>query len=190
MKKTLLSLALGLALPLSGAQAGQTDSQDALNELSASIAAAELSISLVEANSAINEVTSMDAMRMLSASIADAEVTISLVNATEAIVAVERQEAINTLMASIAGAEVSIALADANELVNSVSDTTMLAELNQLLDSQAGNPEELIMATVSERPMLASAVQAMALSSGLNGDMVASAIVGGLGATEATASGK
>jgi len=192
MKKILLTVALGLSLPLSAAQAGQNlNAQNALNSLNASVASAELSIALANANDAISDVRGQDAVNQLSASVANAEVSISLANAYDAIALGERHEAMNMLTASIASAEMSIALANGNETLSGVSDETMLSELSGLLaDTQTQNADQLILATVSERPVLASTVQAMALESGLGEAMVASAIIGGLSAAEATAAGQ
>lgn len=192
MKKILLTVALGLSLPLSAAQAGQNlNAQDALNNLNASVAAAELSIALVNANEAISHVSGQDAVNQLSASVANAEISISLANAYDAIAFGERHEAMNMLTASIASAEMSIALANGNETLNGVSDVTMLSELSGLLaKSDTPNIEQLILATVAERPMLASSVQTMALDSGYSEAMIATAIIGGLSAAEATAAGQ
>jgi len=193
MKNIFIASALGLALPLSAAMAEQnSDYQEALNSLNASIASAELSIALANASEAIHEVNGQSAVNLLSASIADAEVSISLANANDAIFAVEQQAAIDGLAALIADAELSIALSEAKDTINGVSDDTMLAELDQLLAAgqHEGEAEQLIMATVAERPMLASSVQAMALDSGFNEALVANAIIGGLSTAEATAAGK
>jgi len=192
MKKILLTVALSLSLPLSAAQAGQNhDAQNALNSLNASVATAELSIALANANEAISDVRGQDAINLLTASVANAEISISLANAYDAIALGERHEAMNMLTASIASAEMSIALANGNETLSGVSDETMLSELSGLLaDSQTQNADQLILATVSERPVLASTVQAMALESGFNEAMVASAIIGGLSAAETTAAGQ
>ena len=96
----------------------------------------------------------------------------------------------NMLAASISGAEVSIALASANEVIEGVSDMQMLAELDSVLDGKdADSASDLIMAVVSERPMLAAAVQDMAVGAGYNEAMVASSVFGGLGDLPATAAG-
>ena len=127
----------------------------------------------------------------LAAVLADAELTLAVASATDAIREVRGQEAINMLAASVANAEISISLADAGELIDSISDSQMLAELDDsLINANVGDANDLIMAVVSERPMLASAVQNMALDAGYNEGLVASAVIGGLGGAEATAAGK
>ena len=67
----------------------------------------------------------------------------------------------------------------------------MLSELDTVLDKvDQFEANELIMAVVSERPVLAAAVQDMALEAGYSEAMVATAVVEGLGSAEATAAGK
>lgn len=192
MKKQILSLAMGVALPFTAAQAAMTpDAQAALNNLSASVASAELTLSLVEADKAIGDVRAQEAINLLAASLADAELSISLASANDAIRQVRGQEAVNMLMASVANAEVTFALTDAAMALASVSDETMLSELDGILSNvDAEEANNLIMAVVSERPMLAAAVQGMALDAGYNEAMVASAVVSGLGSAAATAAGK
>lgn len=114
----------------------------------------------------------------------------SIVFAEQAITEVRGQEAINLLTASVANAEVTIALANATETINAVSDDQMLAELDTLLDgSDADTANGLIMAVVAERPVLASAIQDMAITAGYDEAMVASSVVNGLGDAAATAAG-
>ena len=183
---------MGLALPFTAAQAAMTPAaQDALNNLNASVASAEISISLANAEEAIGEVRAQEAINMLTASLADVELSLSIASATDAIQQVKGQEALNMLMASVANAEIIFALTDASMTLASVSDETMLSELNGVLASvDTDEANDLIMAVVSERPMLAAAVQGMALDAGYNEAMVASAVVSGLGSAAATAAGE
>ena len=115
----------------------------------------------------------------------------SVSSADDAIRFGQAQGAINALASSVAQAEVSIALADAGETIYAASDEQILAELDYLLGSQpADEANALIVAVVSERPLLASAVQDMALQAGMDEAMVASSIVTGLGDAPATAAGQ
>ncbi len=190
--KTLVTAAVALALPFSSAFAeSKADAQQALNALNGSVASAELTLAVVDAEQAIRSVEAQEAVNMLAASIAEADLSIALADANDAIRFGQGQEAVNMLAASIAGAEVSIALASANESIQGVSDMQMLAELDTVLDGKdADSASELIMAVVSERPMLAAAVQDMAIGAGYNEAMVASSVFGGLGDLPATAAGK
>ncbi len=190
--KTLVTAAVALALPFSSAFAeSKADAQQALNALHGSVASAELTLAVVDAEQAIRSVEAQEAVNMLAASIAEADLSIALADANDAIRFGQGQEAVNMLAASIAGAEVSIALASANESIQGVSDMQMLAELDTVLDGKdADSASELIMAVVSERPMLAAAVQDMAIGAGYNEAMVASSVFGGLGDLPATAAGK
>ncbi len=190
--KTLLAATVALALPFSSAFAeSKADAQQALNALKGSVASAELTIAVADAEQAIRSVEAQEAVNMLAASIAEADLSIALADANDAIRFGQGQEAVNMLAASIAGAEVSIALASANESIQGVSDMQMLAELDTVLDGKdADGAADLIMAVVSERPMLAAAVQDMAIGAGYNEAMVASSVFGGLGDLPATAAGK
>lgn len=192
MKKQLISLALGLTLPMVAAQAAtKADAQAAMNNLNASVASAELTIALVGAEEAIGEVRAQEAINQLAASIADAELSISVASANDAIREVRGQEAVNMLVASVANAELTLALADAAMTVAAVSDETMLSELDGVLGNvDTDEANDLIMAVVAERPMLAAAVQDIALTAGYNEAMVATAVVSGLGSAAATAAGK
>ena len=156
--------------------------EQAINSLNNSIASAEQAIRTVRAQEAID---------YLSASVAEAELTIALADAGDAIRYGQGREAANALAYSIANAEVSIALVNATETIRGVSDNQMLAELDSLLDGE--NPEsadQLISAVIGERPLLASAVQDMAIGAGYDQAMVASSIMSGLGDAAATAAGK
>lgn len=190
--KALLTVAIAAALPLSSAFAdNKSDAQAALDALNGSVASAELTLAVVDAEQAIRTVEAQEAVNLLTASLAEAELSITLADANEAIRFGQGQDAINMLAASIAGAEVSIALAGANETINGVSDMQMLAELDTVLDGQdANSASDLIMAVVGERPMLAAAVQDMAIDAGYNEAMVASSVFGGLGDLPATAAGQ
>jgi|GEM_PF-1975102 len=192
VNRKLMPLALAAALPFGATQADtKADAQAVMNQLNASLANAELSIALAEAEYAIGEVQAQEAINMLAASIAEADLSITLASANDAIRQVQGQEAINSLLASVANAEVSLALVDASMAVASVSDETMLQELDSVLDDVGSDEANaLIMAVVSERPMLAAAVQDMALSAGYNEAMVATAVVSGLGSAAATAAGR
>lgn len=129
-----------------------------------------------------SKLSSEEAIMSLQQSIAFAE---------QAILDANGQQAVNVLAASIANAEVTIALANATETINGVSDNQMLAELDGLLDgSDADTADSLIVAVVSERPVLASAIQDMALAAGYDQAMVANSVVAGLGDAAATAAGK
>ncbi|MGH1373232.1 MAG: hypothetical protein ACRBBW_14420 [Cellvibrionaceae bacterium] len=190
--KTLLTVAVAAALPVSSAFADtKNDAQAALNALNGSVASAELTLAVVDAEQAIRTVEAQEAVNMLTASLAEADLSIALADANDAIRFGQGQDAVNMLAASIAGAEVSIALASANETINGVSDMQMLAELDTVLDGKdADSASDLIMAVVAERPMLAAAVQDMAVGAGYNEAMVASSVFGGLGDLPATAAGQ
>lgn len=191
-RKTLVALAATVALPFSSAFAdSKADAQHALDALNGSIASAELTLAVVDAEHAIRSVQAQEAVNMLTASLAEADLSIALADANDAIRFGQGQEAVNMLAASIAGAEVSIALASANETIQGVSDFQMLAELDTVLDGKNDETaSELIMAVVAERPMLAAAVQDMAIGAGYNEAMVASSVFGGLGDLPATAAGQ
>lgn len=188
----LISLGLCLALPFGAAQAAtKADAQQALDMLNGSVASAELTLAVVGAQEAIRDVQAQEAINLLAASIAQAELSITLADTGDAIRFGQGQDAINLLAASIAGAEVTIALADASETINGVSDLQMLAELDTVLDgNDADGASELIMAVVAERPLLASAVQDMAVGAGYDEAMVASSVLGGFGDMPATAAGQ
>ncbi len=190
--KTLLTVAIAAALPVSSAFADtKNNAQAALDALNGSVASAELTLAVVDAEQAIRRVETQEAVNMLTASLAEADLSIALADANEAIRFGEGQEAVNMLAASIAGAEVSIALASANDTINGVTDLQMLAELDSVLDGKDDDSaSDLIMAVVSERPMLAAAVQDMAVGAGYNEAMVASSVFGGLGDLPATAAGQ
>jgi len=189
--KTFLAMAVAVALPFSGAFAeSKSDAQAAFDALNGSVASAELTIAVVGAEQAIRSVQTQEAVNLLTAGLAEAELSITLADANEAIRFGQGQDAMNMLTASISGAEVSIALASANEVIEGVSDMQMLAELDTVLDGKdADSASDLIMAVVSERPMLAAAVQDMAVGAGYNEAMVASSVFGGLGDLPATAAG-
>jgi len=182
-KHTLFSLALVVALPSSvQAATGKLDAQAVIEQLNGSVANAE---------QVILDVRTDLAFAQLEAGIADMELTLVLASADEAINQVRGQEALNQLMASIADAEIGISLAQANEVIQGVSDMQMLAELDSSLKgSDADQANELIMAVVSERPMLASLVEGMATGSGLDEALVASAVFSGLASAPATAAGQ
>jgi len=150
-------------------------------------AALGLALPMAASHAATNN-SAQDAINELSSSIAAAELSISLAEANVAIMDGQSMEAVQMLTASLASAEMSISLAGAYDTLSTVSDATMLAELNSVLGRE--DADALIMATVAERPMLASAVQGMALEAGMNEAMVANAIIGGLGSAEATAAGQ
>jgi len=183
IKHTLFSLALIVALPSSvQAATGKLDAQAALGQLNGSVANAE---------QVILDVRTDQAFAQLQAGIADMELTLVLASADEAIKQVRGQEALNQLMASVADAEIGISLAQANEVIQGVSDMQMLAELDSSLQgSGADQANELIMAVVSERPMLAAMVEGMATGAGLDDALVASAVFSGLASAPATAAGE
>lgn len=183
IKNTFFSVALIAALP-AGVQAAteKFDAQAAINQLNGSVANAE---------QAILDVRTDQVFAQLEAGIADMELTQVLASADEAIKQVRGQEAINQLMASVADAEIGISLAEANEVISGVSDMQMLAELDSSLQgSGAEQANELIMAVVSERPMLAAMVEGMATGAGLDDALVATAVFSGLASAPATAAGQ
>ncbi len=182
--KTLTRGLLGLALIGSMAQA-DTPLKDA------SQAAAALESSLSYADEAIMAVTSQEAINGLTASIAEADLIIALAEADFAIRDVSRQEAFNQLAAAIVSAEFAIASTEAQVAINAVSDDQLLNELESTLASaDAEHANDMIRAVVSERPMLAAAVQDRALSVGLDEVMVAHALTAGFSEAAATAAGK
>ena len=158
--KTLICLGLGLALPLA-AHAGVT--QPDVRQIGI-------------------KTDPQAALSALAHSVSSAEQAISDSRA---------HAAINALAASLAEAEMSIVLVDASETIYAASDEQILVELDYLLDKQPGTEaNELIMAVVSERPLLAAAVQDIAVQSGMDEAMVAASIMSGLGDAPATASGQ
>ncbi|UTA47386.1 hypothetical protein L1F30_14630 [Simiduia sp. 21SJ11W-1] len=181
--KLLISIA-GLALISSMAQA-----DTALKD--ASKAAQALTDSLAYADEAIMAVSSQEAVNLLTASIAEADLTIALAEADFAIRDVTRQEAVNQLAAAVVGAEFAIASVEAQVAINSVSDDQLLNELDATLaGATADDANDMIRAVVSERPMLAAAVQDRALAQGLDEAMVANALTAGFGEAAATAAGE
>lgn len=177
----LICLATGLALPILASAASKTDPEHTIHALDRSIAAADHAIRLVQAQEAVN---------LLSGALANAEMSIALAHANDAIRFGQGQDAINALTSEIAHAEVSIALANASELIDSVPDEQMLNELDATLRAQPDSADAMIAAVVSERPLLAEAVQGRALDAGLDPAMVAFSVVDGLGMAPATAAGK
>lgn len=182
--KYLNTAVLSLALACSTALA-DTSKQDP----AAAIAA--LNSSLSAADDAILAVSSQEAVNLLTASIAEADLTIALAEADFAIRDVSRQEAFNQLAAAIANAELSIASVEAQVAINTVSDDQLLNELEATLaNADATHADNMIRAVVSERPMLAAAVQDRALSAGIDEVMVANALTAGFSEAAATAAGK
>jgi hypothetical protein len=180
MKKSLLVLAV--ISGLSATAQASVDADKALNALQASVSAAEQVIASVSAQESLNQ---------LAASVAEAELLLSIAYADDSIRAVRGQEALNSLTASVADAELTIAVADSIEAINAVSDSQMLAELDDVLQNTPdAAANDLIVAVVSERPVLASAIQDMATDAGFSEALVATAIMGGLSNAEATAAGK
>ena len=180
MKKQIASLLFSSAIAFPAL--ATTPADNAFDALNQSINNAEMVISQVEAQDAINRLT---------ASIAEAELTLSVAYAEDSLRQVQGQEAMNSLLASVANAELSISVADSIDAIDAVSDDQMLAELDAILPgASADTANDMIVAVVSERPMLASAIQESATALGLNDAMVASAIINGLGSTEATAAGQ
>lgn len=138
--------------------------------------------------------TRSDAQQVLNTlhgSVASAELALSVAGANQAIREVQAEQAINQLSASVAQADLTIALVNAHDSISGVSDAQMLAELNGLLNNNAGeNQPELISAVVSARPTLAADVQTLALNAGLQEEMVASSIIKGMSQAPATAAGE
>lgn len=183
MKKLTRGL-LALALAGSFAHAGETLKN-------ADKAAQALSDSLTYADEAILAVSSQEAINLLTASIAEADLTIALAEADFAIRDVTRQEAFNQLAAAVVGAEFAIAAVEAQVAINSVSDDQLLNELDtSLANADAAHANDMIRAVVSERPMLAAAVQDRALAIGLDEVMVANALTAGFSEAAATAAGE
>ncbi len=127
----------------------------------------------------------------LNASLASADLAIALVNAQSALNEVHAQAAVNALTASIASADVSIAVAEAGSALKLASNDTMLAELEDLLETgRSRQADKLLAAVVSERPALAAVVQDMALAAGYDGERVTAAVVRGLAQARAAAAGE
>ena len=182
MKKSLFTAGLLAVVTSSAMAATKMDGEAALGALNQSVSFAEDTIRLAQGQEAVNRLT---------ASVAQAELSLALVDAEEVIRQGQAQEAINMLTASIANAEVSIALADATQLIDSVSDSQMLAELDLLLNQDQGaDASDMIMAVVSERPALASAVMNVAVGAGQEEALVAATILSVLDDLPATAAGK
>lgn len=180
MKKSLLVLAV--ISGLSATAQASVDADQALNALQASISNAEQVIASASAQESLNQ---------LAASVAEAELVLALAYAEDSIRTVRGQEALNALTASVADAELTIAVADSIAAINGISDSRMLAELDTILQrAPDAEANDLIMAVVSERPVLASAIQDIATDAGFNEALVATAIMGGLSSAEATAAGK
>ena len=182
IKRTSLFLALVATAAVAQADTADTDARNA-------IAALNHSISFAEA--AIMEVQSQEAVNMLTASIAEADLTIAIAEANFAIRDVSTQEAFNQLAASVAQADLTIASVEAQVAINAVDDDQLLNELEATL-ANANNDvaSDMILAVVSERPMLASAVQDRALAIGMDEQLVANALTAGFGEAAATAAGK
>lgn len=160
VKSSLLALSVCFALPLTSAQADTRS----------------------DAQQVLNT---------LNGSVASAELALSVAGANDAIREVKAQTAINQLSASVAQADLAIALANANDSIKGIEDSQMLAELNGLLNGMDDQQvSELISAVVSERPVLASDVQTLALNAGFHEDMVATSIISGISEAPATAAGQ
>lgn len=131
------------------------------------------------------------ALANLNSSLATAELDLAVISAEEAIGEVQANEAMAALLASVANAELGIALAQATEAINGVSDHQLLAELDDSLKgADAVEANDLIMAVVAERPMMAALVQDAAINAGLSEQVVASAVFAGLADAPATAAGQ
>ncbi len=76
-------LSLCLSLPL--ASQADSDAQAAIDHLRGSVANAELSLSIIEADTALREIRGQEALSQLAASVASAELAITLADASEAI---------------------------------------------------------------------------------------------------------
>ncbi len=130
------------------------------------------------------------AINELNAAVASAELVLSVDNANQALQQVRTQEAFSALTASVANAQLTIAMADASDAIRAVPDAVILAELDQVLQSNPDQSANMIMSVISERPMLAAAVETLSTDAGVDGALVASAIASGLGSAQATAAGQ
>ncbi len=126
----------------------------------------------------------------LNAAVANAELVLSVDNANQVLQTIQTQEAFGALAASVANAELTLAMADASDAIRIVPDAVMLAELDQVLQANPEQSADMIMSVISERPMLASAVESLSTNAGIDGALVASAIATGLGSAQATAAGQ
>ncbi len=133
---------------------------------------------------------SQDVVNELNSLVASAELLLAVDNANQVIQDIETQAAFDELAASVANAELTLALADASEAINAIPDAVMLADLDQALQSHPEQANDMIMSVISERPLLASAVESVSAEAGVDGALVATAIANGLGAAQATAAGK
>lgn len=157
----------------------------------ANAAIQELRQAVSFADAAIRDVQGQEAVNQLHAAIAEADLTIALASASEAIRDVQGQEAVNMLAASVANADLNIAFVEAQVAINQVGDDQLLNELSETLaNADDTRANDMIMAVVSERPMLAAAVQDRALGAGINEALVANALTAGFGEAAATAAGK
>ena len=181
IKHTSLFLALAATAALAQADVSK-DPSHAIAALNQSVAFAE---------DTILEVQSQEAINMLTASIAEADLTIAIAEANFAIRDVTTQEAFNQLAAAVVEADLTIAAVEVQVAINSVTDDQLLNELEATLDGADSDlATDMILAVVSERPMLASAIHDRAMSAGLDEALVANALTAGFSEAAATAAGK
>lgn len=177
---TLLALAMISSLACAEEQA--RDPAAAVKALNDSLAFAEQSI---------QEVRGQEAINLLTASIAEADLTIAVAEADFVLRDIEQTQAFGALAASVANADLVIASVELQQAIASVSDDQLISELEaSLASADEIEASDMILAVVSERPMLAAAVQDKALAAGLNEAMVANALTAGFGQAAATAAGK
>ncbi|MEJ2444852.1 MAG: hypothetical protein P8Y42_15630 [Exilibacterium sp.] len=160
MIKTVISLAMGIILPIATAQSATADNaQQAINSLTAAVASADLTLAQLNAEEAIAEVSAREAVNALSASVSSAELTIAMVE----------------LSTSIDHVSDAAMLAELRDLLQTMNDS---------------EASDLIVALVGERPQLAPGIQKLALVSGYSEALVVNALVEGLSKAASTAAGK
>lgn len=126
----------------------------------------------------------------LNALVANAELVLSVSNANDVLRDVQTQQALGALTASVASAELTLAMVDASDTIHDIPDSVMLAELDQSLQANPEQSSDMIMSVISERPMLAAAVETLSMDAGVDSNLIAAAIASGLSSAQATAAGQ
>ncbi len=155
---TLLALAIGLTLPLfASASTLKHDAQPALNALNDSLASAELTIALADANQALGHIQAQEIMGDLSAGVAAAEISIALATVNEFIQGVDDQQLIHDLQSTLQAGSDSSHL---DLIASVVAERPTLAAAVQELAIDMGYDEALVAAAVvsglSEAPVTAA----------------------------------
>ncbi len=146
IKHSLLTCGLCLALPFASAQAAsQADADHAINQLKGSLASAELTLSLVEAEEAIRAGQAQTAINHLTASLASAEVVMSMADATEAVRHVGDEQLLNELDALLQGQDMGQA---AGLMAAVVAERPELASDVQTLGLDAGYDEAMVATSI------------------------------------------